>query len=71
MMIDAEGLSPSEGLPEADRAEQRLAADAGEEDDGLDPARLENIDEKDANPADVIDQAISVPLPHDDYGTEP
>ncbi|WP_234807418.1 hypothetical protein [Mycolicibacter senuensis] len=69
-MIDAEGPSPSDDIPEADRAEQSLAADAGDQDDGLDPAHLENIDELDANPADVIEQAISVPLPHDDYDIE-
>lgn len=69
-MIDAEGLSPSDGIPEADRAEQRLAADVGDEEAGLDPAHLEDIHDKDANPADVIDQAISVPLPHDDYDIE-
>lgn len=65
-MTNAEGLPPTADVPEADLAEQWLAVDATDE-DGLDPARLESIDEIDANPADVIDQAISVPLPDEDY----
>jgi hypothetical protein len=65
-MTNAEGLPPTADVPEADLAEQSLATDATE-DEGLDLARLENIDEVDANPADVIDQAISVPLPDEDY----
>jgi len=65
-MTNAEGLPPTADVPEADLAEQWLATDATE-DEGLDLARLENIDEVDANPADVIDQAISVPLPDEDY----
>ncbi|WP_409434881.1 hypothetical protein [Mycobacterium sp. SMC-14] len=56
-------------VPEADLAEQRIPADASD-DDGLDPALLENADDTDANPADLIDQAISVPLPDDDYDAD-
>ncbi|ORW93123.1 hypothetical protein [Mycolicibacter terrae] len=65
-MTNAEGLPPTEDVPEADLAEQWIAADATD-DEGLNPAHLENIDEIEANPADVIDQAISVPLPDEDY----
>ncbi len=57
-------------VPEADLAEQRIPADASDDDDGLDPALLENADDTDANPADLIDQAISVPLPDDDYDAD-
>ncbi|WP_373693037.1 hypothetical protein [[Mycobacterium] holstebronense] len=56
-------------VPEADLAEQQIPAD-GSDDDGLDPAVLENADDTDANPADLIDQAISVPLPDDDYDAD-
>lgn len=65
-MTNAEGLPPTEDVPEADLAEQRMATDA---DNGLDPAHLENAVDVDANPADLIDQAISVPFP-DDYDIE-
>lgn len=66
-MTNAGGLPPAEGVPEADLAEQQIEAD--DDDGGLDPADLENIGEVDANPADVIDQAIRIPLPDDDYDT--
>jgi hypothetical protein len=66
-MTNAEGLPPTEDVPEADLAEQRIVADATAADEGLNPAQLENADDIDANPADLIDQAISVPLPDDDY----
>lgn len=66
-MTNAEGLPPTEDVPEADLAEQRIVADATAADGGLNPAQLENADDIDANPADLIDQAISVPLPDDDY----
>ncbi|WP_046321612.1 hypothetical protein [Mycobacterium sp. UM_Kg1] len=66
-MSNPEDLPPTYAA-EADLAEQRVPADA--DDEGLDPARLENIAEVDANPADVIEQAISVPLPDDDYEAE-
>lgn len=59
----------SPDVPEADLAEQRIPADASDN-DGLDTAVLENADNTDANPADLIDQAISVPLPDDDYDAD-
>lgn len=62
-MTNPEELPPE--VPDADLAEQRIPAHLDE--DGLDPARLENADDIDADPADLIDQAISVPLPSDDY----
>ncbi|KLO29685.1 hypothetical protein ABW16_08670 [Mycolicibacter heraklionensis] len=66
-MTNPDGLPSTEAVPEADLAEQWIGAD--DDDEGLDPAAVENIAEVDANPADVIDQAISVPLPEDDYET--
>ncbi|OBG31492.1 MULTISPECIES: hypothetical protein [Mycolicibacter] len=65
-MTNPERLPATEAVSEADLAEQRIPADESA-DDGLDPAALENADATEANPADLIDQAISVPLPDDDY----
>lgn len=69
-MTNADGLPPADDVPEADLAEQRIAADATDEDEELNPADLANADETDANPADLIDQAISAPLPYDDYDAD-
>lgn len=51
---------PDDVVPEADAAEQRLALDP-EEEAGLDTAYLEAASDRDANEADVIDQAYIVP----------
>lgn len=69
MMTNAEGLPPTEGVPEADLAEQQIAVDTSDEDHGLNPARLENVHDVEADPADLIDQATSVPLDDEDYDT--
>ena len=45
--------------------EQHQPADVSVEDAGLDPRHAANLIQRDANPADVIDQAI-VPIPDDD-----
>ncbi|UVO13061.1 hypothetical protein NM962_02615 [Mycobacterium sp. SVM_VP21] len=68
-MTNPERLPATEDVPEADLAEQRIPTDASD-DDALDLAALENATDTDANPADLIDQAISVPLPDDDYHTD-
>ncbi len=52
--------------PEADAMEQRLVVDT-EEDTGLDTNHVDAVSDRDANAADVIDQAIVVPVPEDDY----
>ena len=41
-------------------------ADVSVEDAGLDPGYVTNLLHRDANPSDVIDRAIIVPLPDDD-----
>ncbi|WP_024441511.1 hypothetical protein [Mycobacterium sp. UM_WGJ] len=69
MMTNPERLPATEEVPEADLAEQRIAVDASD-DDRLDPTVLANAGDTDANPADVIDQAISVPLPEEDYDAD-
>ncbi|MEB3048745.1 hypothetical protein KV112_03165 [Mycolicibacter sp. MYC123] len=63
-MTNAEERPPTDDVPEADLAEQQI--DATAEDEGVDPARLENAGDTDADPADLLEQAISVPL-QDDY----
>ena len=62
--VDSSGLAHA--VPEADALEQRLVADP-EEDTGLDADYVGALTDRDANAADVIDQAIVVPLPEDDY----
>jgi hypothetical protein len=58
----------ADDVPGADAAEQRQPADASAEDGGLDSEDVANLLHRDANPSDVIDQAIIVPLPDDQRG---
>jgi hypothetical protein len=37
----------------------------------VDPEHLTDLLQRDANPSDVIDQAITVPLPDDDRNGDP
>ena len=62
---DVEGIGPDDGVPEADAAAQHQAVDFDDE-AGLDTTYL-NADAKDreANEADVIEQAFSVPADDD------
>jgi hypothetical protein len=57
-------------VPDADLAEQQIPVDAGD-DEETDPSQLVDAGAMEADPADLIDQAISVPLPVDDYEFEP
>jgi hypothetical protein len=52
-------------VPVADAVEQQQPAALGDEDAGLDPEHVEDRLQTDANTVDVIDQAITVPLPDD------
>ena len=52
-------------VPAADAAQQHQPADASAGDGGLDPEHVANLLQQDANPSDVIDQAIIVPIPDD------
>ncbi|CAM4169409.1 hypothetical protein MB901379_01239 [Mycobacterium basiliense] len=64
-MGNAEVAGPHDAVPEADAADQRL--EAGFDDEaGLDTTYLSNARERDANEADVIDQAYIVPPQDDD-----
>jgi len=58
----------ADDVPVADAAEQHQPADDSAEDAGLDPREVANLLQRDANPSDVIDQAIIVPMPDDDRG---
>lgn len=61
MMDDVEGLVPDDEVPEADAQEQRQLVDADDE-AGLDTAYLSaDATDRDANDADVLDQAFIVP----------
>ncbi len=67
-MTHADG-PPTDEVPEADLVDQQIDADTTDE-EGLNPAQLENAADVEADPADLIDQAISVPLPSEDYDVE-
>ena len=60
----------ADDIPRADAAEQQQPADVSVEDAGLDPESVANLLQRDANPADVIDQALIVPIPDDDRGVD-
>ncbi|OBF60835.1 hypothetical protein A5787_18920 [Mycobacterium sp. 852002-50816_SCH5313054-b] len=55
---------PDDVVPEADAAEQQQAVDS-EDDAGLDTAYLDDATDRDANEADVIEQAFIVPADDD------
>lgn len=65
-MIQRDDNLLADDVPAADAAEQRQLVDDSAEDAGLDPEQVANLPQRDANPSDVIDQAIIVPLPDDD-----
>ena len=56
----------ADDIPRADAVEQQQPADVSVEHAGLDPESVANLLQRDANPSDVIDQAIIVPLPDDE-----
>ncbi|MCV7089272.1 hypothetical protein [Mycobacterium interjectum] len=58
------GIGPDDGVPEADAAEQQQAIDS-EDEAGLDTAYLDDATDRDANEADVIEQAFIVPTDDD------
>jgi hypothetical protein len=60
----------ADDIPAADAAEQHQPAADSAEDAGLDPRCVADLLQRDANPSDVIDQAIIVPLPDDDPDTD-
>ena len=66
-MTDLDGIVPDDGVPEADALEQHEAVDF-DDDAGLDTTYL-NADaaDRDANEADVIEQAFIVPASDDEW----
>ena len=68
MTINFDTNAVADEVPVADAVEQHQPTDLSAEDAGLDPERLTDLLQRDANPSDVIDQAITVPLPDDDRG---
>jgi hypothetical protein len=57
----------ADDVPAADAAEQRQPVDVSAEDAGLDTRYVADLLQRDADPSDVIDQAIIVPLSDDDH----
>ena len=70
MTIYLDDTPLADDIPPADAVEQHQPADVSAEDAGLDPRYLVDLLQRDANPADVIDQAIIVPIPDDDRGLD-
>ena len=66
-MTNAEDVPITEDKPEADVAEQQIPVDLTVDEAGLDPTHVANRSNAEANLADLIDQAISVPLSDDDH----
>jgi hypothetical protein len=66
-MTNAEDVPLTEDQPEADMAEQQIPLDLTVDEAGLDPTHIANRSDAEANLADLIDQAISVPLSDDDH----
>ena len=66
-MTNAEDVPLTEDTPEADVAEQQIPVDLTVDEAGLDPTHIANRSDAEANLADLIDQAISVPLSDDDH----
>jgi hypothetical protein len=62
MMIYLDDYTLADEVPAADAVEQQQPVDVSVEDAGLDPGYVTNLLQRDANPSDVIDQAIIVPM---------
>ena len=69
-MTSADCSQWPDDVPGADVAEQQIPIDADDDEEETDPSQLIDAGAMDADPADLIDQAISVPLPVDDYEFE-
>ncbi|OBI46379.1 hypothetical protein A5707_21350 [Mycobacterium kyorinense] len=65
--MKTDGYTLTLEVPEADHAEQQLPVDGADDAAGLDPDYLKDALGTEADPADLFDQAVSVPLPMDDY----
>jgi hypothetical protein len=63
-MVDVERVVLPDETPEADAVEQHRVADLGDQ-TGLDAAQMQDARDRDANEADLVDQATVVPIPED------
>ena len=70
MTIYLDDTALADDIPAADAAEQHQPAADSAEDAGLDSRCVADLLQRDANPSDVIDHAIIVPLPDDDPDTD-
>jgi hypothetical protein len=70
MMINAESLAVPDDGPEADVVDQLRPVIGSVDDAGLDPTYVTKTRDWEVNQADLIDQAIAVALPDDDYENE-
>jgi hypothetical protein len=68
-MADVEKILPVDETPEADAIDQHRTVDVGD-DIELDTDYVADISDREANEADVIDQATIVPLPDDDVDSQ-
>lgn len=59
--LAGEATAPGDGVPEADALEQQLAARPGETGSPLRP-----VGDREADPADVLEQELAVPVDEDD-----
>lgn len=64
-MSDVDVIGPDDEVPEADAADQHRSVDDAAP--GLDTAYLSGAVDRDANEADVIEQAYVVPDEDDDW----
>lgn len=64
-MKNVEGIGRVDETPEADAMDQQYVVDADDQ-SGLDTSYVADVADRDANPADLIDQAIVVQVPEDD-----
>lgn len=69
-MSTPDGLAFGDAIPEADVADQRTPVDPGDEDTWQDAAEISVERTSEANEADLVDQAIEVPIPDDDLPFE-
>ena len=70
MTIHVESLPLADDRPEADVIDQQAPVVDSVDDGGLDPTYLRKPRAWEANEADLIDQAITIALPDDDYEHE-
>jgi hypothetical protein len=71
MTINFDTNVVADEAPVGDAVEQHQPTDLSAEDTGPDAEHLTDLIQRDAYPSDLIDQAITVPLPDDDRDGDP